>query len=252
MIFGLIVLGRVCPVESVSPSYKGHRYPVEIISHCVWLYFRFPLSFREVEELMLARGVIVSHEPVRRWCRKFGQAYANALRRRRLRPGDKWHLDEVFIKINGEQKYLWRAVDADGNVLDILVQNRRDKAAARRFFRRLLKETGSVPRVVVTDKLRSYGAALREVMPSVEHRSHKGLNNRAENSHQPTRQRERAMKGFRSVGGAQRFLAAFSGISPHFRPGRHHRTAPDHRLEMTVRFTIWNQITGVTDQPAVA
>ncbi|MEW2121779.1 IS6 family transposase [Streptomyces sp. NPDC005474] len=216
---------------AVSLSYKGHRYPVEVISHCVWLYHRFPLSFREVEELMLERGVSVSCETVRRWCGKFGQAYANALRRRQPWPGDKWHLDEVFIKINGDQKYLWRAVDQDGNVLDILVQSRRDKAAARHFFRRLLKETGSTP----------YGAAHREVRPSVEHRSHKGLNNRAENSHQPTRQRERTMKGFRSVGGAQRFLAAFSGISPHFRPGRHQRTAPDHRLEMTVRFTIWDQ-----------
>ncbi|MGY3061723.1 putative transposase [Streptomyces sp. TE3672] len=186
---------------SVSPSYRGHRYPVEIIAHCVWLCFRFPLSFREVEELMLERGVIVSHETVRRWCLKFGQAYANTLRRRQPRPGDKWHLDEVFIEINGEQKYLWRAVDQDGNVLDILVQNRRDTAAARRFFRRLMTTTGGVPRVVVTDKLRSCGAAHREVMPSVGHRSHKGLNYRAENSHQPTRQRERAMKGFRSVGG---------------------------------------------------
>ncbi|MEW2117124.1 IS6 family transposase [Streptomyces sp. NPDC005474] len=239
-------------MASVSPSYKGHRYPVEVISHCVWLYFRFPLSCREVEELMLERGVIVSYESIRRWCAKFGQGYANSLRRRRPRPGDKWHLDEVFIKINGRLQYLWRAVDQDGNVLDILVQNRRDKAAARRFFRRLLKETGSTPRVVVTDKLRSYGAAHREVMPSVEHRSHKGLNNRAENSHQPTRQRERAMKGFRSVGAAQRFLSAFSGISPHFRPGRHQRTAPDHRLEMTVRFTIWDQITGVVGLPATA
>ena len=153
----------------------------------MWLYFRFPLSFREVEELMLERGVVVSYETVRRWCLKFGQDYANALRRRRPRPGDKWHLDEVFVKINGEQKYLWRAVDRDGDVLDILVQNRRDTAAARRFFRKLLKRTGSVPRVIVTDKLRSYGAAHREVMPSVEHRSHKGLNNRAENSHQRTR-----------------------------------------------------------------
>ncbi|MDQ1033233.1 putative transposase [Streptomyces umbrinus] len=126
---------------------------------------------------------------------KFGQEYAGALRRRQPRPGDKWHLDEVFIKINGEQRYLWRAVDQDGNVLDILVQNRRDKAAVRRFFRKLMKKTRMVPRVVVTDKLRSYGAAHREVMPSVEHRSHKGLNNRAENSHQPTMQRERAMKG---------------------------------------------------------
>ncbi|MGW3661011.1 IS6 family transposase [Streptomyces sp. NPDC005151] len=234
----------------MSPSYRGHRYPVEVISHCVWLYFRFPLSFREVEELMLQRGVIVSYETVRRWCAKFGQAYANGLRRRRLRPGDKWHLDEVFIKVNGELKYLWRAVDQDGNVLDILVQNRRDKAAARRFFRRLMKKARVVPRVIVTDKLRSYGAAHREVMPSVEHRSHKGLNNRAENSHQPTRQRERAMKGFRSAGGAQRFLSAFSGISPHFRPRRHLLTAAEHRLEMTVRFTIWDQVTGAASRTA--
>ncbi|MFF7928438.1 IS6 family transposase [Streptomyces mirabilis] len=236
-------------MESASPSYRGHRYPVEVISHCVWLYHRFPLSFREVEELMLQRGVIVSYETVRRWCAKFGQAYANGLRRRRPRPGDKWHLDEVFIKINGEHKYLWRAVDQDGNVLDILVQNRRDKAAARRFFRRLMKKTGTVPRVVVTDKLRSYGAAHRVVMPSVEHRQSKYLNNRAENSHQPTRQCERAMKGFRSIGGAQRFLSAFSGISPHFRPHRHLLTAPDHRAEMTIRFAIWDQITGAAGRP---
>ncbi len=212
-------------MEVTSPSCKGHRYPVEVISHCVWLYFRFPLSYREVEELMLERGVIVSYETVRRWCRKFGRAYANGLRRRRPRPGDTWHLDEVFIKINGEQKYLWRAVDRDGNVLDILVQNRRDKAAARRFLRRLMTKTRAVPRVIVTDKLRSCSAAHREVMPCVEHRSHKGLNNRAENSHQPTRQRERVMKGFRSVGGAQRFLSAFSGISP-LRLGREGHPSP--------------------------
>ncbi|MFL4910777.1 IS6 family transposase [Streptomyces sp. MMS24-I2-30] len=239
-------------VGSASPSYKGHRYPVEVISHCVWLYFRFPLSFREVEELMLQRGVIVSYETIRRWSAKFGQTYANGLRRRRPRPGDKWHLDEVFVKINGERKYLWRAVDADGNVLDILLQSRRDMAAARRFFRRLMQKTLAVPRVIVTDKLRSYGAAHREVMPSVEHRSHKGLNNRAENSHQPTRQRERAMKGFRSVGAAQRFLSAFSGISPHFRTRRHLMTALDHRAEMTVRFAIWDQITGAADRSTTA
>ncbi|MFC8014157.1 IS6 family transposase [Streptomyces cinereoruber] len=231
-------------MSDVPLSYKNHRYPVEVISHCVWLYFRFPLSLREVEELMLERGVVVSYETVRRWCRKFGQSYADALSRRRPRPGDKWHLDEVFVKINGERRYLWRAVDQDGNVLDILVQSRRDKDAARRFFRKLLKKTRSVPRVIVTDKPRSYGAAHREVMPSVEHRSHKGLNNRAENSHQPTRQRERAMKGFRSAGAAQRFLSAFTGISPHFRPGRHLMTAYLHRFEMTLRFTLWNHITG--------
>ncbi|MEU8653652.1 IS6 family transposase [Streptomyces sp. NPDC048737] len=237
---------------SAPPSYKGHRYPVEVIAHCVWLYFRFPLGFREVEELMLERGVMVTHETIRRWCATFGQSYASGLRRRQPRPGDKWHLDEVFVRVNGECKYLWRAVDQDGNVLDILVQNRRDTAAARRFLRKLLKKTCSVPRVVVTDKLRSYDAAHREVMPSVEHRSHKGLNNRAENSHQPTRQRERAMKGFRSVGEAQRSLSAFSGISPHFRPRRHLMSAPGYRAEMAIRFAIWAQITGAAGQPAKA
>ncbi|WP_406723564.1 IS6 family transposase [Streptomyces sp. GD-15H] len=251
MIFGLITLEEVS-VGDASPSFRGHRYPVEVISHCVRLYVRFPLSFREVEELMLQRGVIVSHETVRRWCAKFGQTYANGLRRRRPRPGDTWHLDEVFVRINGRLHYLWRAVDAAGTVLDILVQGRRDQAAARRFFRKLLKKTRAVPRVVITDKLRSYGAAHREVMPSVEHRSHKGLNNRAENSHQPTRQRERAMKGFRSVGGAQQFLSAFSGISPHFRPHRHLMTATAYRAEMTTRFAIWDQVTGVAGLPAAA
>ncbi|CAM5268823.1 hypothetical protein SHIRM173S_02474 [Streptomyces hirsutus] len=140
-------------MSSAPPSYQGHRYPAEIISHCAWRYFRFPLSFREVEELMLARGVIVSYGSVRRWCAKCGQAYAGALRRRRPRPGDTWHPDEVFIKINGEPHYRWRAVDADGTVLDILVQNRRDTAAARRFFRTLLQTTRTVPRVVVTDSV---------------------------------------------------------------------------------------------------
>ncbi|CAM5657918.1 hypothetical protein GCM10010261_62360 [Streptomyces pilosus] len=137
-------------------------------------------------------------------------------------------------------------------MLEILLQNRRDAATARRFFRRLPKRTGAVPRVAVTDKLHSYGAAHREVMPSVEHRCHKGLNNRAENSHQPTRQREDAIKGFRSTGGAQRFLAAFSGISPHFRPRRHLMTAHDYGAEMTVRFAIWDQVTGVVGRPAEA
>ncbi|MCX2928156.1 IS6 family transposase [Streptomyces sp. NEAU-W12] len=217
-----------------------------MISQCVWLYHRFPLSFREVEEFVLQRGVIVSYETIRRWCAKFGQAYANGLRRHWPRTGDKWHLDEVFIKIDGGLKYLCRAVDQDGNVLDILVQSRRDKAVARRFF----QKTREVPRAVVTDKLRPHGAAHREVMPSVEHRQSKYLNNQAENSQQPTRQRERAMKGFRSVGGAQRSLSAFSGISPHCRPHRHLLTAPDHRAEMAIRFAIWDHVTGVAGTAA--
>ena len=227
-----------------TPSYRGFRFPAEIISHCVWLYHRLPLSFREVEEMMLRRGVVVSHESIRQWCAKFGQTYANALRRRRERPGDKWHLDEVFIKINGRIHYLWRAVDQHGNVLDILVTSRRDTQAATRFFRKLLTGLEYVPRVVITDKLGSYAAARRRVLRSVEHRQSKYLNNRAENSHQPTRARERAMKKCTSAGHAQRFLSAFSRISPHFRPGRHRLDADEYRHEMTVRFTTWNEVTG--------
>jgi putative transposase len=230
--------------------YKGYRYPVEIISHCVWLYHRFPLSFREVQEMMMHRGVIVSYETIRSWCGTFGPVFARGLRRRQPRRGDRWHLDEVFLTINGKRCYLWRAVDQDGHVLDILVTSRRDTKAAKRFFRKLLKGLRYVPRVVVTDKLRSYGAALRQLMPSVEHRQSRYLNNRAENSHQPTRQRERAMKRFTSPGHAQRFLSAFSRISPHFRPGRHRLTAPAYRHEMTARFATWNQVTGLA--PAAA
>ena len=229
-----------------APSYKGFRFPAEIISHCVWLYYRFSLSFREIEEMMLQRGIVVSHETVRQWCAKFGQTYANGLRRRRARPGDKWHLDEVFIKINGRIHYLWRAVDQHGNVLDILVTSRRDAKAATRFFRKLLTALEYVPRVLITDKLGSYGVAHRRLIPSVEHRRSKYLNNRSENSHQPTRQRERAMKRFTSPGHAQRFLSAFSGISPHFRPGRHRLDAEEYRREMADRFTTWNQVTGTT------
>jgi putative transposase len=228
------------------PLYKGFRFPVEIISHCVWLYYRFPLSLREVEEMMLARGVTVSHETIRQWTGKFGQAYANGLRRRRPRPGDRWHLDEVFIKINGKIHYLWRAVDQGGNVLDILVTSRRNAKAATKFFRKLLKGLEYVPRVLVTDKLASYGVAHQRLIRSVEHRRSKYLNNPAENSHQPTRQRERAMKRFTSPGHAQRFLAAFSGISPHFRPRRHRLAAEQYRREMAIRFTTWNEVTGLT------
>jgi putative transposase len=186
-----------------------------------------------------------SSRPHHQWCRKFGQTYANGLRRRRARPGDKWHLDEVFITINGKIHYLWRAVDQQGTVLDILVTSRRDAKAATRFFRKLLKGLEYVPWVLVTDKLASYRVAHRRLIPGVEHRRSKYLNNRAENSHQPTRQRERAMKKFRSPGGAQRFLSAFSGISPHFRPRRHRLTAAQHRHEMSTRFTTWNQIVGL-------
>jgi len=163
-------------VSTATASYKGHRYPVEVINQCVWLYFRLPLGFGEVEELMLVRGVVVSYETVRRWCDKFGPAYANQLRRWRPRPGDKWQLDEVFVKINGITDYLWRAVDQHGNVVDVLVQSRRNAKAAKRFFGKLLKGLRYVPRVLVTDKLASYGVAHGELMASVEHRRSRYLN----------------------------------------------------------------------------
>ncbi len=226
-----------------SDLYKRHRFPAEIISHCVWLYYRFSLSYRDVEELMADRGVTLSHESVRYWCRKFGQVYANRLRRRRPRPGDKWHLDEVFLAIKGERQYLWRAVDQDGNVLDILVQRRRDKHAAKKFFRKLLKGLTYVPRVIITDQLKSYEAAKREILPGVEHRQHRYLNNRAENSHQPTRQRERTLRRFKSAGHAQRFLSAHGPILSHFRPRRHRLRARDYRQEMAYRRHIWREIT---------
>jgi putative transposase len=225
--------------------YRRHRFPGEIISHCVWLYFRFCLSYRDIEELMLVRGVFVTYEAIRQWCQKFGQTFANELCRRRPRPGDKWHLDEVFVKINGQPRYLWRAVDQDGIVLDILVQPRRDKVAAKRFFRKLLKGLQYVPRVLITDKLQSYGAAKAELLPGVEHRQHKGLNNRAENSHQPTRERERRMRRFKSPGHAQRFLSAHGAIASHFRPGRHRLGATVYRQRMAERFQTWRTVTGL-------
>ena len=232
------------PPPATPDHYKHHRFPAEIISHGVWLYYRFCLSYRDGEERLFTRGVFVTYEAIRKWCRKFGQQYANELRHRRPRPGDKWHLDEVFLTIHGERHYLWRAVDQDGNVLDILVQRRRNKPAAKKFFRKLLKGLTYVPRVIITDKLKSYGAAKRDILPGVEHRQHRYLNNRAENSHQPTRQRERRMQGFKSAGHAQRFLAAYGPIAQHFRPRRHRFSAPEYRQVMRERYQVWGQITG--------
>jgi putative transposase len=227
-----------------TERYKHHRFPGEIISHGVWLYYRFHLSYRDVEELLFERGIDVTYEAIRQWCRKFGQDYANQLRRRRPRPGDKWYMDEVFLTINGERHYLWRAVDQDDHVLDILVQSRRNKKAAKKFFRKLLKGLQYVPRVVITDKLKSYDAAMREMLPGVEHRQHRYLNNRCESSHRPTRQRERRMQGFKSAGHAQRFLSAYGPIAQHFRPRRHLLSASEYRREMRQRFECWAAITG--------
>jgi putative transposase len=231
-------------IPPTKPSYAGYRFPPEVISHAIWLYFRFPLSLRMVEEMLAARGIIVSHETVRQWGLKFGQAFANRIRRRLPRAGDKWHLDEVVITIAGKKHGLWRAVDQDGLVLDVLVQSRRDKQAAKRLLRKLLRRQGWPPRVLVTDKLASYPAAKRELMPGVEHRRHKGLNNRAENSHQPTRRRERQMKRFKSPGQAQRFLAAHDQINNLFHLRRDHLTATEYRATRATALAVWDEITG--------
>ena len=228
-----------------SSVYQRHRFPGEIISQAVWLYFRFLLSYRDVEELLAERGISVSYETVRRWCRKFGQTFADGVRRRRPRPGDKWHLDEVQLKINGKKHWLWRAVDQEGIVLDILVQARRNQEAAEAFLRCVVEGCGYQPRVVITDKLASYPPALRRVLPGVEHRRHKGLNNRAENSHRPTRRRERVLQRFKSPEHAQRFLAPFGPISDHFRPRRHLLPALEYHQLLQTRFTSWREVTGL-------
>jgi len=232
-----------------APSDKRHRFPPAIIAPAVWRSFRFALRYRDVEELLAERGVIVTDETIRQWSRKFGQADANTLRRRRPRPGDKWPLDEVFVQINGVTHYRWRAVDQEGNVLAILVQRRRNKAAAKECFRRLLKGLQYVPRVLITDTLASYGAAKREALPSVAHRQHRRVNNRAENAHQPTRERERRMRRCKSPGHAQRFLAAYGPIAGHFRPRRHRLTAAAYRETRAARFATWRAVTGT---PAMA
>ena len=224
-------------------TYHRHRFPAEIISHAVWLYHVFSLSLRDVELILAERGIAVTHESVRRWCLKFGRGFAEKLRRRRPRPGDTWHLDEVYLRINGVLHYLWRAVDQHGVVLDILVQGRRNATAARRFFKRLLAGLKYKPKRIVTDGLRSYGAAKREILPEVRHRTSRHLNNRAENSHRPTRRRERQMQRFKSPEQAQRFLSAHAMVYGHFRPRRHLMTADQYRRARDKAFRIWRQET---------
>ncbi len=178
-------------IKTRRSPYYGHRFPQEIISHAVWHYYRFCLSFRDVEDLLAKRGIIVSYETIRQWCLKFGPEYARKLTQRQDGLGDSWFLDEVFVTINGERQHLWRAVDRNGDVIKILTQSRRNRRAAERFFRKLLKNQGAIPFRLVTDKLKSYSAAVRTMMPSVNHDTERYAHNRAEVSHQPTRQRER-------------------------------------------------------------
>ena len=229
--------------KSTSDPFKGYRFPREIISHAVWLYYRFSLSLRDVEELLAYRGIVVSYQTISEWEETFGPLFADVIRRNRPKPGDKWFLDEVVIRIKGEIFYLWRAVDQHGDVLDVLVQKRRNKRAAKRFLTKLVKVYGCDPRVMITDKLRSYGAAKKEVMPDVDHRQHKGLNNRAEASHKPTRRRERVMQRFKSPHHAQRFCAAHDQISTLFRPHRHRLSARSYRHARNDAFALWDDFT---------
>ena len=228
-----------------SSLYHGYSYPGEIISYAVWLYHRFSLSFRNVEEMLVSRGVDVTYESIRQWRLRFGAEYAKRIRARAGRPGDTWHLDEVFIKINGKSYYLWRAVDQDGDVLDILVQPRRNAKAAKRFFRKLLKKSRYTPRLVVTDKLRSYGAAHRDLGLSAVHETGPHRNNRAENSHEPTRQKERQMRGFKSPRHAQRLLSAHGPINDLFRHDRHLMSAGAFHELRERAFVEWNEVSGI-------
>jgi transposase-like protein len=202
-------------------SYARHQFSPAIIQHAVWLYLRFTLSYRDVEELLAERGLDVSYETIRRWVEKFGSAYARNLRRLRPRAADTWHLDEMVVSIQGRRMYLWRAVDSEGEVLDMLVQPRRDKAAALRLMRKLLKKQGFAPKMLVTDKLRSYAAARQELGFSAHHEQGLRQNNRAENSHQVVRRRERKMQRFKSARSAQRFLAAHAAVHNTFNLERH-------------------------------
>ena len=222
--------------------YRGYRFPIEIIRHCVWLYYRFSLSLRDISEMMAFRGIAVSQETVREWGLDFAMEYANKIRRNKPKPGSTWHLDEVFLKINGEQFYLWRAVDEHGEELDILVTKKLDKKAEKSFFKKLLANLEYTPGRIVTDKLRSYAAAKKEIMPDVPHIQDKGSYMRAENSHRHVRKRERHLQRFKSLVHARRFLPAYCQIRCFFSKRRHLYSAHDYRELLSKKFIAWNEM----------
>ena len=224
-------------------SYARHRFPPDIIRHAVWLYLRFTLSYRDVEDLLAERGLMVSNESIRRWVLKFGPAIAKNLRETRPKAHNRWHLDEMVISIAGRQMYMWRAVDSEGEVLEILVQPRRDQAAALRLIRKLLRRQAFVPTAIVTDKLRSYGAALREIGFSGWHEQGLRANNRAENSHRPLRRRERTMQGFKSAKSAQRFVSVHAAVYNTFNVQRHLISRRTHRQFRTAAHNSWSDAT---------
>lgn len=219
--------------------YKRFRFPHQIISHAVWLYHRFALSFRDIEDLLAKHGVIVSYETIRQWCIKFPKYYTCQLKRRQGKLGDRWFLDEVYIKIRGELHYLWRAVDQDGDELGILVQKHKDKQAAMVFFKKLFKSQQSIPNEIITDKLASYRAALNELSPSTPHNTQQYANNRAEVSHQLTRLKEKQMRRFKSHGHAQRLLSFFGLVRNLFRCQRHMLAAKNYRTLRNRSFATW-------------
>jgi putative transposase len=221
--------------------YKRHRFPPEIIQYAVWLYHKFNLSHRDIEDLLAKRGIVVSYEAIRLWCNKFGSKYAQRLRRKHQGYGDTFFIDEVFVKIQGKQYYLWRAVDQDGEVVDVFLQKRRDGKAAKRFFKRLLRRYQGEPRKIVTDKLRSYGVAHRELIPETIHDTSQYANNRAELSHEPTRVRERGMRKFKSAQQAQRFLGAHAAVYNLFNLGRHLVSAENYRYFRLRAFSTWEK-----------
>ncbi len=231
-------------IRSIS-LYKRHRFPPEIIQYAVWLYFRFNLSHRDIEDLLAERHIAISYESIRLWCNKFGSQYAKRLNRRHQGYGDTFFIDEVFVKIDGKRHYLWRAVDQDGEVIDVFLQARRDGRAAKRFFKRLLKNYRDEPRKIVTDKLRSYGVAHRELIPDTIHDTTQYANNRAEVSHQPTRVRERGMRRFKSMQQAQRFLSVHATVYNLFNLGRHIVSAESYRMFRQRAFASWKYVTAV-------
>ena len=202
-------------------SYARHQFSPDVIRHAVWLYLRFTLSYRDVEDMLAERGLDLTYETVRRWVGKFGPLFAKELRKRRPHPTERWHLDEMAVTTAGQRHWLWRAVDDEGEVLDILVQSRRDTKAAVRLMRKLIRKLGFAPEVLVTDRLGSYGAARRELGLLARHEQRQRRNNRAENSHQPTRRREQKMQRFKSAGSAQRFLSAHAAVQNVFNTQRH-------------------------------
>jgi putative transposase len=229
-------------IPTNMPRLKGFRYPREIIAYAVWAYHRLALSTADVEDLLAVRGVIVSRETVRLWVNRFGRHFADCIRRDRPRPNDKWHMDEVVITIRGKRHWLWRAIDATGDVLDILVQTRRNAKAAKRFFQRLVSRFGE-PRVVITDKLRSYIKPIKTLAPDADHRAHKGLNNAIEVSHRPTRKREKIFGRFKSHRQAQRVLSAYDQINLISRPRRYQLTAISYRHSRSDACSLWADYT---------